>query len=58
MPMAKIHVEEVDTDTRTNQVHETIKESLPNFLQVTYLSLRKKTLMLYNGQRRKNINNY
>jgi hypothetical protein len=31
MPMAKIHLEEIDIDTRTHQVHESIKESLPMF---------------------------
>jgi hypothetical protein len=58
MPMAKIHIEEIDINTRTNQVRETIEESLPTFSLVIYLSLRKKILMLYNGQIRKNINNF
>jgi hypothetical protein len=33
MPMAKVHVQEIDNDVETSETHEPIKENLPVFSQ-------------------------
>ena len=57
VPMTKIHVQEIGDDIEANKIHESVKESLPEFSPDYNIFLQKKTLIKYNGQKRRIINN-